>query len=36
MDYLNVLLDNIPVYSYISNEYWLPWNTILLTRVIKK
>lgn len=24
MDYLDLLLDNVTVYSYISNEYWLP------------
>jgi len=24
MDYLDLLLDNITIYSYISNKYWLP------------
>jgi hypothetical protein len=24
MDYLDLLLDNVTVYPYISNEYWLP------------
>jgi hypothetical protein len=24
MDYLDLPLDNVTVYSYISNKYWLP------------
>jgi hypothetical protein len=24
MDYLDLLLDNVTVYPYISNKYWLP------------
>jgi len=35
MDYLDLLLDNVPIYLYISNKYWLPWNSILLALVIK-